>query len=246
MPMAENHLKRQIFFLEIADTIIEIAVMLIAFIGLQYFVVSPFVVSGASMETSLHDQEIILVNRLGHSKHILQGSTELERGDVVVFRPPIDTDEYYIKRIIGVPGDTIRFSDNTVFINDLQVTEPYTNCSRNESLTDFPSANTRPCTYTIVEGKTFVVPDGRYFVMGDNRDRSSDSRTCFLPAGDSHCTETTSSHFVPYENVVGKAWVVLWPFSSKASRTHDDAFFDKVWPIDNIKSIEPHDPLSTQ
>lgn len=240
--MVDTHLKRKIFLLEIADTIIEIVVMLIVFIGLQYFVVSPFVVSGASMETNLHDQEIILVNRLGHSKYFFRGPADVARGDVVVFRPPINTDEYYIKRVIGMPGDTVRFDNNTIYVNETKLQEPYTNCARNDSMADMPSANPSPCTYEDVNGKSFTVPADHYFVMGDNRQRSSDSRSCFSAPSPVTCPPDATSHFVPYDNIVGKAWMVLWPLSDKAARTHDEGFFSKLWPMDNIHSIAPHDP----
>lgn len=239
--MSEIPLKRKIFLLEIADTIIEIVVMLIVFIAIQYFVVSPFVVSGMSMETNLHDQEIILVNRLGHSKYIFRGQENIKRGDVVVFRPPIDTDEYYIKRVIGLPGDTVRFENNHVFVNDQQLNEPYANCDSNENLATFPQAWASPCTYDDVNTKSFVVPDSHYFVMGDNRQRSSDSRTCFTAMNATTCPQNAASHFVPYDNIVGQASFVLWPFNSQASRTNSGNFFGKIWPLDNIHTIDSHD-----
>lgn len=239
-----EHIKRKIFLLEMADMVIEIVVMLIVILIVQYFVVSPFVVSGASMEVNLHDQEIILVNRFGHSKYIFRGQDNLQRGDVVVFRPPIDTDEYYIKRVIGVPGDVVRFDKDHVFVNDKQLAEDYANCGRNESLKDFPNSNPAPCSYIEVDKKSFTVPEGHYFVMGDNRERSSDSRSCFLAYNQTLCPDNSSTHFVPYDNIVGKAWVVLWPLSQQASRTASGNFFSKIWPMDNIHNIVSDAPTS--
>lgn len=241
--MAPNSLKRKLFLFEMGDIVLDVLLMAIAVIGLQYFVVSAFVVSGASMEITLHDQEIVLVNRLGHGKYILRNEGQLQRGDVVVFRPPIPTDQYYIKRIIGVPGDTVRFDQNRVLVNDVQVSEPYANCNRNESLATFANSNPSPCTYDVVNGKTFLVPAGRYFVMGDNRMRSDDSRTCFKSANTSECPVTDPTHFVPFDNIVGKAWFVLWPWNAASSSKHTGNFFQKLWPLDNIRSIDRHDPL---
>ena len=195
------------------------------------------------MEINLHDQEIVLVNRIGQGKYILRNEHQLVRGDVIVFRPPIETDQYYIKRIIGLPGDQVRFDKNQIYVNNTLLEEPYTNCARNESLAEFPSSNPSPCTYDIVNGKTFQVPDHHYFVMGDNRMRSDDSRTCFMSANTTQCPETETTHFVPFDNIVGKAWFVLWPWNQTAAHTHNTNFFQKLWPLDNIRSIERYDPL---
>lgn len=242
--MAKSPTKRKIILLEVADAAIDMAIMVIFVLGLQYFVVAPFVVTGASMETNLHDQEIVLVNRIGHSKQIFRNRENLTRGNVIVFRPPINTKEYYIKRIIGIPGDVVRFTDKQVIVNDQISSEEYTNCSRTESNVDLPNANPNACNYSQINGKSFTVPPDSYFVMGDNRERSSDSRSCFVGFGAADCTTGSLSHFVPYDNIVGTASFVLWPFSEPSSRLAKSSFFEKLWPINNVSGVASYDPTN--
>ncbi len=101
-----------------------------------------------------------------------------------MFRYPLDTSQNYIKRVIGLPGDTIEIREKQVFRNGKAINEPYKRISR---------------PWSSIEGtdnvKRFTVPEGRYFCMGDNRDESADSREW---------------GFVPRENIQGKAWVIYW------------------------------------
>ena len=116
-----------------------------------------------------------------------QGSTDYlvggpQRGDVVVFRAPTQPDKDFIKRVIGLPGDTILVKNGTVFVNGTALDETYIHY---------------PATYTYpFDGQPKQVPDGNYFVLGDNRPNSSDSHLGW---------------FVPVDNLVGKAWISYWP-----------------------------------
>ena len=172
-------------------------------LGLYQVVVAPFVVKGASMEGTLHNEEIVLVDKMGLSKLI--HNAPLAHGDVIVFHPPTNTDEYYIKRVLGLPGDIVRFTKTDVYVNNIKLDEPYANCS-----------DTRPCSYSNVDGKSFTVPADHYFVMGDNRNNSSDSRSCFGAIGMASCTDEATTHFVPFENIAGKSFFVLWPLGNFA------------------------------
>jgi signal peptidase I len=128
-------------------------------------------VDGSSMEPSLHSGEFVIVNRLAYRF----GAPE--HGDVVVFHFPGDLEQEYIKRIIGLPGDQVSVRNGQVYINQQAIYEPYI------------AASPR------YEGN-WSVPEGHVFVLGDNRNNSSDSHS-FGP--------------VPQGNVIGEAFFVYWP-----------------------------------
>jgi signal peptidase I len=149
-------------------------------------VVLNFRVDGESMLPNFDDGQMLLVNRNAYEHLDINGNVFYpfdppERGDVVVFNPPNDSDKPYIKRIIGLPGDEVTFSDGHVNINGEPLAEDYiqdrTRCGRADTC-------------------DVVVPEGEVFVLGDHRSNSSDSRV-FGP--------------VPVENIIGKAWLGYWP-----------------------------------
>ncbi|HHV61883.1 MAG TPA: signal peptidase I [Firmicutes bacterium] len=151
-----------------------IAVVLAAFI--ITFIAQSFVVQGSSMEPTLHNGERLLVNKF------IYRFREPARGEIVVFRYPFDPRRKFIKRVIGVPGDRVEIRDGAVFLNGSRLDEPYT----------------LDRTYGAYGPE--VVPEGRIFVLGDNRNNSEDSR--FADVG-----------FVPLSNVVGHAFVIYWPLN---------------------------------
>jgi len=128
-------------------------------------------VENISMLPTLQPGEFILVNKMAYKLGQLKG------GDIVIFHFPQDPREDYIKRVIGVPGDTITVQGGKVYVNNRPLTEPYISASPQ---------------YT----GSWTVPTDQLFVLGDNRNQSSDSH---------------SWGFVPLENLVGKALVVYWP-----------------------------------
>lgn len=137
---------------EIAEVFL---VALIAVAAIKYFLIQPFIVNGASMEPNFFDGDYLLVDELSY--HFEQP----ERGDVVVFKSPQDPSVYFIKRIVGLPGETIEVDNSAVKINDKVLGEKYlTDGIRNEW-----------SGY-----KSFKLSDSQYFVMGDNRINSFDSR----------------------------------------------------------------------
>jgi len=156
---------------ELLETVISagiIAFIIITFIG------QVTVVRGASMEPTLHDRERLIANKISYRFE------SPGRNEIIIFKPPIGIKRNYIKRIIGIPGDKIEIVDGKIYVNDQALEEPYVKYRSSE---DIPST---------------IVPTDSFFVLGDNRPNSSDSRYW---------------GFVPRKNVVGKAWVVFWPLN---------------------------------
>lgn len=199
--------------------ILDLALNLVIVFGLvfliQTFIASPFKVFGPSMCDTLNNLngechqgygEYIIVNKLVYKDFFGWSISDPDRGDIVVFHPPGNEGEFYIKRIIGIAGDTIKLIDGKVFLfNDdyetgFELPEPYLNETNAE--------NTLPSTNRVT---TFDVPEGEFFVMGDNRVASTDSRSCFRDAFQGGC-RGEEAYFLPRENIEGRAWVVLWPF----------------------------------
>lgn len=158
------------------DTFIIILIAALVVIG-QRTIAPKVVVDGPSMNDSLHNGQQIVVNRIAYKLH------EPERGDVIVFYPPNNGREEYIKRIIGLPGESVEIKSGTVYIHKKDGTVT--------PLAESYIAAPARASYT---GET--IPDGEYFVLGDNRNNSSDSRGGWT---------------VPFENIIGKAWLTVWP-----------------------------------
>ena len=150
-----------------------IAVILIVFIY------QPVKVEGTSMTPTLTDQERIFINKFTY--HF--GLGDIQRGDMVVFWFPLDQTKSYIKRVVGLPGDMVRIEAGQVFVNGQSLEEPYVP----EEFRDRVSYEERR------------VPDGQYFVLGDHRNSSSDSRTW---------------GFVKRDAIYGKAVFVYWPLKN--------------------------------
>lgn len=153
-------------------------IALIIVIPIRMFIAQPFIVSGASMEDTFHGGEYLIVDQVSYYFE------EPQRGDVIIFRYPRDPSKFFIKRLIGVPGDTIAIDGDVVtitneeFPNGIILDEPYVSAMA-------PSASLEE-----------TLRDGEYYVMGDNRDASSDSRVWGLLTRD---------------KIVGKAFLRLFP-----------------------------------
>ena len=130
-------------------------------------------VEGSSMEPSLHDGEFVVINRLAYRW------AEPDRGEIIVFRYPLDPERRFIKRIIGLPGDEISVRQGSVYVNGIPLDEPYISAA------------------PLYDGE-WTVEQGRYFVLGDNRNNSSDSQNWGSLDSD---------------NIIGKAVVVYWPIN---------------------------------
>jgi len=159
------------FLIELLQVVI---VALAIIIPIRYYFIKPFYVKGESMEPSFYDNEYLVIDEISYR------FKDPARGEIIVFRYPRDTKQFFIKRIIGLPGETVQVTGNKIFINGQELHEPYLD----------PSVQTK--------GEIVITlqPD-EYFVLGDNRNFSLDSRS-FGPLNRSY--------------VVGKTWIRGWPF----------------------------------
>ena len=144
------------FFFDILESIV---VALAIFVVVYLFLYQPHQVKGASMEPNFHDGEYILTNKFQYKLD------RPKRGDVIVFKSPQNPDIDFIKRIIGLPGEKIKLINNHYFINDVELQESYI----------APTLFTYNGAF-LKEGMEVTIPPDHYFVSGDNRPRSSDSR----------------------------------------------------------------------
>lgn len=151
-----------------------LAGVIIVGVLLRWFVLQPYMISSTSMEPTLLSGDRILINQL---------TTRFwapSRGDIVVFFYPLDPRRTFIKRIVALPGETVELHDNQVFINGVVLSEPYLKAGN----------------YPPFAAET--VPPGRVFVLGDNRQESSDSREWGL---------------LPMDHIQGKYWLTYYPLS---------------------------------
>jgi signal peptidase I len=191
-----------------------------------------FVVPTSSMESTVLVGDHLIVDKLSFapagsfSSHLLP-YTAVKRGDIIVFRYPPNPTTMYVKRVMGLPGDRIRIENKQVFLNGHKLVEPYTQ----HIFPDWrPYRDTFPSTpvdvwenldrvkemLTHVDPATneLVVPEGRYFAMGDNRDNSADSRYW---------------GWVPRENIIGKPTIIFWSYNTTTENLVDfrlDHFLD--------------------
>jgi signal peptidase I len=171
------------WLIEIAQTV---ALTLVLFFGIQWFVAQPFQVEQYSMERTFEQGDYVLIDKLSPRWDAYS------RGDVVVFAPPAawtSRPEPYIKRVIGEPGDEIGIRDGRVLVNGVALDEPYLYLGEDGS-----PEPTRPG-----DGDTWTVGADELFVMGDHRMESADSRV-FGP--------------IPFSSVIGRAALRYWPLAS--------------------------------
>lgn len=181
--------------------LIELVVFVVLLFFLVRGVLQNFVIEGISMEPTLHQNQFILVNKLAYTHFDLNAPLRLvdpsapvnviypfgmpKYGDIVVFEYPNDISKDYIKRIIGLPGDEVSVRDGVVFVNGQQLAEPY-----------LQGAPTYCQSYDLCANESVFVDQDAFFVMGDNRENSSDSREWGM---------------LPIDRMIGQAWVVYWP-----------------------------------
>lgn len=160
-----------------------VIVFVIAY-AIRYFLVQPFVVEGASMLPNFEDKEYLLAEKISYS------FSEQKRGDVVIFSPPTNPQVNYIKRIIGLPGETIKIANNQVTIIN---NENPSGVVLNENYLQKGVKTYPPDNKDLFQIK---IPDDSYFVMGDNREHSSDSREWGA---------------LPSVNIIGRTWLIIKP-----------------------------------
>jgi signal peptidase I len=160
----------------------------------RFFVAEPYIVSGQSMLPNFHNNEYLIVNKVGYR------FDEPQRGDAIVFKYPKDTSQYFIKRIIGLPGEKVRLAEGRVIIYNTEhpqgqvLDEPY-----------LPNPN-----ITFGRSDTVTLGSEEYFVLGDNRQASSDSRVWGI---------------LPKHDIVGKAWLRVFPLNEFGVIRHPDLNF---------------------
>lgn len=172
------------------DWILVVVIALGAALLVRVYVLQQFYISGPSMESTLFENNRVLVNKLSYRLH------DVRRSDVVVFdrittSGGVIAHDDLIKRVIGIEGDTVEIKDCKVLVNAKEIEEPYLD----EVVLAFPNAVER-CR--VVDMKPITVPKDQLFVMGDNRPESFDSR---------------SFGTIPEHLVVGRAFAVVWPFA---------------------------------
>ncbi|MEJ2314003.1 MAG: signal peptidase I [Nitrospirota bacterium] len=177
-------------FWEYAEAIVTALVLALI---IRAFVVQAFKIPSGSMEPTLLVGDHLLVNKIGYGIRIPFSDERLvtfgkpERDDVIVFKWPKDTSRDFIKRIIGLPGDVVEIRDKKVYVNGEPLDEPYV---------QYTDEYVRPARFGPRDNFGPVkVPQGNYFVMGDNRDQSEDSRYW---------------GFVDFPKIKGKAMIIYW------------------------------------
>lgn len=202
--------------------LLDLGLNLIIIVGLvliiRTFLISPFQVFGSSMCNTFNFfnekcnsgyGEYIIVNKLGYQNFLGWQVGLPQRGDVIVFHPPHNNDEFFIKRVIGLPGETVKLQDKKVYIYNTE------NPNGIELKEDYLSPKNKNNTIPREAGSIFEIPDNQYFVLGDNRLGSSDSRACFNDSfSQGKCGENENSPYLTIKHIEGKAMVVLWPITN--------------------------------
>lgn len=167
------------------------AVALVLALVIRAFIVQAFKIPTGSMRPTLLEGDLILVNKFIYGAKVpftdwrLPRLHPMQRGDVVVFIYPEDRKKDYIKRLVAFPGETVEIRNGTIYINDKPLMDPVFNQKYYYNRGDLAA-----------EGSKINVPEGNYFVLGDNSASSKDSRYW---------------GFVPHKNILGKAMMIYWP-----------------------------------
>lgn len=196
------------------STLSEWTITILLLLFLTTTLVQAYVIPTGSMEDTLLIGDHLLVDKLAYAPSgsisaFLLPYTEVKRGDIIVFRYPVDISQTFVKRCIGIPGDRIRIINKQVYLNGVKLNEPYT-YHKTDYIDSFrdnfpgePNVHVEEGAYDmlanhVVNGE-LVVPPGHYFALGDNRDASLDSRYW---------------GFVPRENIIGKPLIIYWSYDA--------------------------------
>lgn len=171
-----------------------VVIAFIVMIGFRFFIAEPFIVSGSSMVPNYHNREYLVVNKLSYR------FDEPARGDVIVFRYPKDTSQYFIKRIIGMPGEKVKVENGRVYI--------YNSEHPDGSALEEPYLSNQEITFG--NNDLITLGSDEYFVLGDNRLASSDSRVWGV---------------LPKHDIVGTAWLRVFPLNAFGTSEFPSAVF---------------------
>ncbi|MDO8668899.1 MAG: signal peptidase I [Candidatus Buchananbacteria bacterium] len=175
-------------FKRLLDFIWEMAkitlISLVIVLPIRYFLIQPFYVKGASMEPNFHDHEYLIIDEISYRFN------EPKRGDIIVFKYPKDPRQFFIKRVIGLPGETVKIDNGSIFITPVG---GQSNVLKEDYLASGVETRLPVSGYGELKLK-----DNEYYLMGDNRDQSQDSRT-FGP--------------VRSDFIIGRTWLRGWPFN---------------------------------
>ncbi|MBW5444598.1 signal peptidase I [Cohnella sp. CFH 77786] len=186
---------------ELVEWIKALAVAGLLVFVIRWFLVSPFIVDGPSMQPNFHDRERIIVNK------IIYDIRQPKRGEVIVFHVPEEGRDF-IKRVIAVPGDTVKVEGDTITINGKPIDEPYLKEAYEKAHASGGLYNPNDMEWSNFPNNRYPdgkVPEGTLFVMGDNRSNSEDSRMI---------------GYIPMDRVVGRADLVYWPLADFHFITH--------------------------
>jgi signal peptidase I len=203
--------------------------------------VQAFVIPTGSMEDTLMIGDHLLVDKLAYapagpiSKYVIP-YTDVKRGDIIVFRYPVDIQQTFVKRCIGVPGDRIRLVNKQLILNGKPVNEPYVYHkteyidSYRDNFPSDPNVHVAEQAQDMLMNHTqsgeVSVPSGSYFAMGDNRDSSLDSRYW---------------GFVPRANIIGKPLIIYWSYDAPT-----EALSKPMMSIDHLLDLVQHFPTKTR
>ncbi len=205
----------------VRGTIAEWTVTILLLLFLTTTLVQAFVIPTGSMEDTLLIGDHLLVDKLAYApsgpvSRFLLPYTEVKRGDIIVFRYPVDIRQTFVKRCMGVPGDRIRIINKQVYLNGVKLDEPY-KYNKSDFIDayrdNFPGEPNvmvergalEMLTNNVANGEV-VVPPNFYFAMGDNRDNSLDSRYW---------------GFVPRENIIGKPLIIYWSYDTSTDHLNN-------------------------
>ena len=227
----------------VSETVKTVVYAVLIAVLIRSFFIEPFRIPSGSMYPTLEVGDYLFVTKYtyGYSRHSFPASlipfegrfweSRPERGDIVVFKFPGDNKKDYIKRVIGLPGDTIEVKKGRLYINDKMVERKEIGSyeineftHKSETYTEYEETLPNGVKHLILEASDYepivdnttkvTVPEGHFFAMGDNRDRSDDSRI--------------SVGFVPFENLVGKARFLFFSHNDKGAWYKPWTWFEKI------------------
>lgn len=172
------------FFLFLFELLKIVTISLVIIIPIRQFLIQPFYVKGASMEPNFHDHEYLIIDEISYQVK------DVKRGEIIVFRYPRNPDEFFIKRVIGLPGEKVQIQEGNVFI--------YNSANPNGVALDEPYLANETKTYGISDSEIVTLGKDEYYVLGDNRNSSKDSRSF----------GSVNKNFI-----IGKVLLRGWPFN---------------------------------